>query len=101
MPVTNRKAFAYITWNDSLLVFSHPRSPEAGLQVPAGTVRDDETPEQAVMREATEETGLGDLEIVDFLGEHVKHRSDVGHPVVVAAYDPAQPDLLVPPAAVG
>jgi 8-oxo-dGTP pyrophosphatase MutT (NUDIX family) len=69
MPRTVRKAFAYITHKDRLLIFSHPLQPEAGLQVPAGTMEDGETPEQAVLREAAEETGLDGLRIVRFLGE--------------------------------
>ncbi len=73
-----RKAFAYITSRATsgttsghrLLVFSHPLSPEAGIQVPAGTMDDGETPEEAVLREAGEETGLPDLTIVRMLGRH-------------------------------
>jgi 8-oxo-dGTP pyrophosphatase MutT (NUDIX family) len=34
------------------------RHPNAGIQAPAGTVEDGETPEAAAVREATEETGL-------------------------------------------
>jgi 8-oxo-dGTP pyrophosphatase MutT (NUDIX family) len=69
MPRIVRKAFAYVTHNDRLLIFSHPLEPEAGLQVPAGTMDDGETPEQAVLREAAEETALESLRIVRFLGE--------------------------------
>ncbi|MDQ3541791.1 MAG: NUDIX domain-containing protein [Chloroflexota bacterium] len=63
------------TSRDRLLVFSHPLSPEAGIQVPAGTVRDNETPEDAVLREAREETGLTALTLVGLLG---RQRFDVG-----------------------
>jgi 8-oxo-dGTP diphosphatase len=62
------KAFAYITHGDRLLVFNHADFPEAGLQVPAGTIRAGETPEAAVLREAEEETGLCAFERVMFLG---------------------------------
>lgn len=62
------KAFAYITRDDALLLFRHPDVPEAGIQVPAGTIRSDETPESAVMREAQEETGLESLSLVRLLG---------------------------------
>jgi 8-oxo-dGTP diphosphatase len=77
---TRLKAFAYITslptrltpiattTRSRLLVFSHPLSPEAGIQVPAGTMRDGESPEDAVLREAREETGLDRLTIVGLLG---------------------------------
>jgi len=49
-------------------VFTHPHSPEAGVQVPAGTVEKDETPNEAILREAYEETGLKRLKIRQFLG---------------------------------
>ncbi|MEO8288460.1 MAG: NUDIX domain-containing protein [Chloroflexota bacterium] len=58
-----KKVIAYITrvgplgWSE-LLVFEHRDYPGAGLQVPAGTVKDGEAVETAVLREATEETGL-------------------------------------------
>ena len=63
-----RKAFAYITHRSRLLVFAHPDSPAAGIQVPAGTLRSGELPELGVMREAREETGLRDLILGEFLG---------------------------------
>lgn len=61
---------AYVVRNDTLLVFTHRDFSllETGLQVPAGTVRDGETPEAAVMRETHEETGFTDFRIVRFLG---------------------------------
>ena len=52
------KAFAYITRNDELLVFRHVDFPEAGIQIPAGTIDPGESAEAAVVREAHEETGL-------------------------------------------
>lgn len=75
MSVTiKRKAFACITSvatnGHRLLVFRHPLSPEAGIQLPAGTMDAGETPEEAVLREAREETGLLDLKIVGLLGRH-------------------------------
>jgi 8-oxo-dGTP pyrophosphatase MutT (NUDIX family) len=66
---TVSKVVAYITQGDKLLVFSHPGQSEAGIQVPAGTVEPGESPEQAVLREAREETGLHDLELRAYLGE--------------------------------
>jgi 8-oxo-dGTP diphosphatase len=78
MPVLKHKVFAYITHGPRLLVFRHPESPEAGIQVPAGTVQPGEDLDAAVLREATEETGLTDLVLVRFLGEEVRDRSDVG-----------------------
>lgn len=52
------KVVAYVTRGDRLLVFRQPRFPEAGLQVPSGTIEPGEAPERAVMRELWEETGL-------------------------------------------
>jgi uncharacterized protein (DUF433 family) len=59
------KVVAYITHGDRLLVFNQPDAPEAGLQVPSGTVKHGESLEVAVLREAMEETGLTDLEIIE------------------------------------
>ena len=52
------KAFAYITSDKRLLVFQHVGIPEAGVQVPGGSVRPGELPSAAATREAGEETGL-------------------------------------------
>ena len=48
MPTLKQKALVYITWGDKLLVFSHPDFPEAGIQVPAGTIEPGEEPGAAV-----------------------------------------------------
>jgi len=63
-----RKAFAYIVHSGRIVLLHHPDHPEAGIQVPAGTMEAGETPEAAVLREAFEETGLAGLRIVRFLG---------------------------------
>ena len=69
MLVHRQKVYAYITHRDRLLVFTQPATlEESGIQVPGGTMEPDEEPEQAVMREAYEETGLDGLEFVRFLG---------------------------------
>jgi 8-oxo-dGTP pyrophosphatase MutT (NUDIX family) len=62
-----QKVVAYIVRDDRLVVFAHADS-DAGLQVPAGTMRPGETPPEAVLREAFEETGLPGLRIVRYLG---------------------------------
>lgn len=67
--IVKRKVVAYITRADRLLVFTHPLSPEAGIQVPAGTLEAGESPEVGALREAQEETGLTYLTIKTFLGE--------------------------------
>ena len=62
------KVFAYITRSSDLLVFQHLGNPDAGVQVSAGTVEEGERLEEAVMREAEEETGLKRLKKVGLLG---------------------------------
>lgn len=62
------KAFAYITHGARLLVFEHTEFPEAGIQVPAGSIRAGESPAAAAHREAREETGLVVLSVPQFLG---------------------------------
>jgi 8-oxo-dGTP diphosphatase len=61
------KVFAYITHQNRLLVFRHTDFPEAGIQVPAAT-----------LREAREETGLHDITIKAYLGEQIRNTQDVG-----------------------
>jgi 8-oxo-dGTP diphosphatase len=69
MPVHKQKVYAYITRGDRLLVFVQPETlDESGVQVPGGTMESGETPEQSVMREAYEETGLDGLHLVRYLG---------------------------------
>lgn len=52
------KVLAYIIYNDKLLVFRHRDYPEAGVQVPAGTVESGESIETALFREILEESGI-------------------------------------------
>ena len=78
MTTHTRKALAYITHGGRLLVFRHPDDPEAGIQVPAGTIEQDERPEEAVLREAREETGLTALRLVRFLGTDERDMADFG-----------------------
>ena len=67
------KATAFITRPGAkaveLLLFQHPH---AGVQIPAGTVEPDETPEQCVLREAHEETGLSKLRIAGKIGSRAE-----------------------------
>src|SRR5258708_28204252 len=72
------KVFAYITAQQHLLVFRHPYAPEAGIQVPAGTIEEHERAEEAVLREAYEETGLTALTLTRFLGEQERDMADFG-----------------------
>lgn len=76
-----QKAIAYITQGADLLVFEEPDFPEAGIQVPGGTLESQELPAAGVMREAAEETGLRDLRLVRSLGT-VTHVTAPGEAVV-------------------
>ena len=59
-PRVVRKVVGYVVREDKLLVFTHDDIPleVTGVQVPAGTIEVDEAPEDAVLREVHEETGL-------------------------------------------
>ena len=74
------KVVAYITNGDRLLVFRRVGDPAAGIQAPAGTVDPGEAPDDAVLREAQEETGLCGLTIRSYLGTR-----DYDDPTVEAA----------------
>lgn len=65
------KVLCYIVRDERLLVFRHVdfSAEEVGIQVPAGTIKAGEAPAAAALREAREETGLENFEIVRKLGE--------------------------------
>lgn len=79
---TRRKVFAYITRgpeeNRELLVFEHKGEPEAGLQVPGGTIEDDEMLIDALYREVLEETGLPRV-VLEFVGKVHKYNYYPNH----------------------
>lgn len=70
------KVLAYITRGDELLVFEHAGNPDAGIQVPAGTVEPGESLEKAVLREVQEETGLDITDQPRSLGRFEWFRKD-------------------------
>jgi 8-oxo-dGTP pyrophosphatase MutT (NUDIX family) len=74
-PLFSRRAVAYITHGDRLLVFRHIDAAgntirEAGIQVPGGSIEPGESTRAGTLREAHEETGLEELQVQAFLGWH-------------------------------
>lgn len=72
MTTIKQKVTVYITRHMGerlqVLVFDHVDFPEAGTQVPGGSIDPGESPEQAALREALEETGLDGLQVVRYVG---------------------------------
>lgn len=69
MPQSIGKVTAFVTRQGlagpELLLFEHPY---AGNQIPAGTMEEGESPEDAVIREVAEETGLTEVSVAGYLG---------------------------------
>lgn len=74
-----KKAYGYVTrlkeGRKQVLVFQHP-IPEAGIQIPKGTVKPEEDPFHAVIREIHEETGLSDFKVEGLLAEDLWENDD-------------------------
>jgi 8-oxo-dGTP pyrophosphatase MutT (NUDIX family) len=62
-----KKVVIYVIRNDKLLVFRHVdfSYKEVGIQVPSGTIKENEKPETAALRELIEETGYNCFQLVD------------------------------------
>ncbi len=92
------KVLAYVIRTASshreLLVFEHRHQPEAGVQVPAGTVESGEAIEAALLREVEEESGLtpAQLCLVRKLGDYYEAGLDQQHHVFELAPTSALPD---------
>lgn len=69
--VLKEKVLCYVVRDGRLLVFRHTgySYEEVGIQVPAGSIRPGERPEEAALREAREETGFTQFGIIRKLGE--------------------------------
>jgi 8-oxo-dGTP pyrophosphatase MutT (NUDIX family) len=77
LPIKN-KVFAYVTRGTKLLVFVEKGFESFGRQIPAGHVDVTETPEEAVLRETEEETGISNLRIIKFLGVKIDDQRKYG-----------------------
>ncbi len=76
-----RKVVLYATWHKRLLVFTEPEFPEAGTQVPGGTVMGREAIEDGARREFVEETGFAAPAAMTLLGRvtHVYEADGIRH----------------------
>ena len=72
-----------------LLLLEHPY---AGIQIPAGTVEESETPERAVLREVREETGLQNVRIVAYIGHRDEAPPGATHVIAQTTRVYARPD---------
>lgn len=84
-----KKVLVYITrvedGRTELLVFTHRDFPEAGIQVPAGTIEKNEKPEEAAIRETFEESGVLISE-PNFVGVYEWIRRDTHQPQLRYVY---------------
>lgn len=92
-PRVVEKVTAFITRagarGTDLLLFEHPY---AGIQIPAGTVEIGETPQEAVLREVAQETGLIDVRLRRSLGCAEKGLPDGQRAIVERTRVYARPD---------
>lgn len=74
-----KKAYGYVTrvkeGKTQVLVFRHPIT-EAGIQIPKGTVKQEESTFNAVIREIEEETGLKNFEIDSLIADDFWENDD-------------------------
>src|SRR5688572_19977399 len=80
---------------DELLVFDHRDMPDAGTQVPAGTVEDGEAYPAAAVRELHEESGLANVALSGPIDTYVwvnPHSGNSHHRQVFHAHLDGLPD---------
>lgn len=80
------RVFTYITRQENLLVFDHVDQQYLDPQVPGGTIENGEDPEVAALREATEETGLEELNVNALLGSFEQDLVSIGRNEVIHAW---------------
>ena len=81
-----KKVYAYILRKKEckyqLLIFEHLDYPEAGIQIPGGTVESGESLFDAAQREVQEETGLNCFDLVEKLGVSYHDMSRYGLKII-------------------
>ncbi|MEU6676152.1 NUDIX domain-containing protein [Streptomyces sp. NPDC046925] len=83
VPLPRIRVAAYVIRHRAapeVLVFDHVGMPDAGTQIPAGGVRPGEGPQDAVLREVAEETGLLTAAVVRPIAVEDKPHPDTGQP---------------------
>ena len=80
------RVFTYITRGQELLLLRYPDGRYVLPQIPGGTVKPNETPSDAALREAKEETGLEAIHLVRGLGNFERDLSDIGRAEVIRAW---------------
>ena len=80
------RVFLYITQGEKLLVLDYLDHSYLEPQVPGGTIEPGESPEEAALREAAEETGLIALKVVSLLGVSEKDLRPIGRNETIKAW---------------
>ena len=81
-----KRVFTCITREDQLLILEYVDGSYTLSQIPGGTVKQGESPEQAALREAYEETGLTALQVVKCLGRFERDLIDIGRAETIQAW---------------
>lgn len=81
-----KRVFTYITRGDQLLILEYVDGSYTLPQIPGGTVKQGESPEQAALREAYEETGLTALQVVKCLGHFERDLTGIGRAETIQAW---------------
>ncbi|MFZ2237865.1 MAG: NUDIX domain-containing protein [Dokdonella sp.] len=80
------RVFLYITQGEKLLVLDYLDHSYLEPQVPGGTIEPGESPEEAALREAREETGMVGLKVVSLLGASDQDLRAIGRDETIKAW---------------